>query len=128
METGQTLAQRIKILRTHYHLNLRNFANGCMVSDVTIFKLEKGAKISEKTLLKISSAYGTTREWLIGGIGKMLPGGTDEQAFETLGQEHRTKEYAYKQMLRKNAMLEKEIEKLWLALNQLTEKHNNPRQ
>lgn len=53
----------------------------------------------------------------------MLPKGRLEPTFAIPGMEYHSRENAYEQLLRKNAMLEKEIEKLWLALNQLMEKH-----
>lgn len=122
MEVHSTTGRRIKILRDHYRLNVKNFAFGCRVSDVTIFKIEKGSGISEKTLSKIIFTYGTTKEWLTEGKGEMLPEGTKELPFDEI--EKRYTENICEQLISKNERIEKELEKIWRVLNSL--KETNP--
>lgn len=117
MELQTALGIRIKTLRKHYRLNTKNFAYGCGLSDVTIFKLEKGSKISEKTISKIAFTYGTTNEWLMEGKGEMLPDGTKELPFDEI--EKRYTENIYSRLISKNEEIEKEIEKIWSVLKSL---------
>jgi transcriptional regulator with XRE-family HTH domain len=112
-----TLAQRIKLLRIHYRLSTKHFAQGCLVSDITIFNLEKGSKMSDKTLTKICDAYGTTREWLLEGKGSMLPHGATDILPEGMENKDRT----YIQLVQKSMLMEREIERLWSALNHLVQ-------
>jgi transcriptional regulator with XRE-family HTH domain len=112
-----TLANRIKLLRIHYRLSTKHFAQGCLVSDITIFKLEKGSKISEKTIIKICDAYGTTREWLLEEKGSMLPHGATDVMPEGMENKDRT----YIQLVQKSMLMEREIDRLWNALNRLVQ-------
>lgn len=117
MEFQGTLASRLRLLRKNYQLSVKNFAYGCGVSDVTIFKLEKGTQISEKTLSKISFTYGTTRDWLIDGTGEMLPHGMNEVPFDEIEKRYVGKRYDL--LISKNEQIEKEIKKIWSVLRNL---------
>jgi len=117
-----SLAQRIRQLRTHYNLGVKDFAFKCGLSHVAIFHLESGKTLKphKSSLQRIASIFGTNTDWLLSGKNEMLPNGKKELIDE--GKDTFWKEEAYLEIKTKNLMLEKEIERLWLMLEQFTGK------
>lgn len=113
---------RIKELRTHYNLSVKEFAVKCGLSHVAIFHLENGKTLKphRSSLQRMASIFGTTADWLLFGKNDMLPNGTKEIYAENNEQEHFWKEEAYLEIKSKNLMLEKEIERLWQMLSHFT--------
>ncbi len=117
-----SIGQRIKELRTHYNLSVKEFAAKCGLSHVAIFHLENGktSKPHRSSLQRMASIFGTTADWLLFGKNDMLPNGTKEIYSENNDQEHFWKDEAYLEIKSKNLMLEKEIERLWQMLSHFT--------
>lgn len=113
---------RIKELRTHYNLSVKEFAVKCGLSHVAIFHLENGKTLKphRSSLQRMASIFGTTADWLLFGKNDMLPNGTKEIYAENNEQEHFWKDEAYLEIKSKNLMLEKEIERLWQMLSHFT--------
>ena len=66
--------------------------------------------------------YGTKYEWLRYGIGNMLRDGRQNLNEAALKQENVTwKNEAYLELKNKNELLEKELERLWQMINNLTQ-------
>jgi transcriptional regulator with XRE-family HTH domain len=105
------VALRIKELRNHYNLGVKDFARKAGLSHAAIFNLENGKtnKPHKSSIQRIASVYGSTSEWLLYGNDEMLPNGRRE----FMQHEDNWKEEAYQEVKRKNVMLEKEIERLW---------------
>lgn len=121
MET--TLAERIKTLRAHYKLSVKEFAHACELSHVAIFQLEKGRTLRPHrgTLIKIAKLFGAQQDWILYGNGEMLPNGSVSIQEAERAKERSWQEEAYYEIKQKNTLLEREIERLW----QLVEKQNN---
>jgi transcriptional regulator with XRE-family HTH domain len=124
-----TLAQRIRELRTHYNLGVKDFAFKCGLSHVAIFHLESGKTLKphKSSLQRIANIFGTNMDWLLFGKNEMLPNGTKE--FIDEGHDAFWKDEAYLEIKSKNVMLEKEIERLWQMISHFTSgaKTNFPR-
>jgi transcriptional regulator with XRE-family HTH domain len=118
----KNIGSRIKKLRTHYRLGIKEFGLRCGLSHVAIFQLENGKthKPQNSSLQKIVECYGTTYEWLRCGIGNMLPDGRQVLKESALKQENIIwKSEAYLELKNKNELLEKEVERLWQMVNHL---------
>lgn len=114
-----TIGQRMKELRTHYNLSVKEFALKCGLSHVAIFHLENGKTLKphRSSLQRMASIFGTTADWLLFGKNEMLPNGTKEIYTDENGNDNFWKEEAYLEIKSKNLMLEKEIERLWQMLS-----------
>jgi len=110
-----SLGQRIKELRMHYNLSVKEFAVKCGLSHVAIFHLENGKTVKphRSSLQRIASIFGTTADWLLYGKNEMLPNGSREIFSDEHVQDSFWKDEAYLEIKSKNVMLEKEIERLW---------------
>jgi transcriptional regulator with XRE-family HTH domain len=115
-----SLANRIKDLRSHYNLGVKDFAVKCGLSHVAIFHLESGKTLKphKSSLQRMAAVFGTSTEWLLFGKNEMLPNGTKE--FVDTDQDTFWKSEAYLEIKSKNVMLEKEIERLWQMVSHLT--------
>jgi transcriptional regulator with XRE-family HTH domain len=116
-----TVALRVKQLRSHYNLSVKEFALKCGLSHVAIFHLENGKTLKPHrgSLQRIASIFGTSADWILYGIGEMLPNGTI-QIFSDENGESFWKDEAFQEMKNKNAMLEKEVERLWQMIGHFT--------
>lgn len=116
-----SLGQRIKDLRTHYNLSVKEFAVKCGLSHVAIFHLENGKTIKphRSSLQRIAAIFGTTSDWLLFGKNEMLPNG-DKEIYAEEQQDSFWKDEAYLEIKSKNVMLEKEIERLWQMMSHFT--------
>jgi transcriptional regulator with XRE-family HTH domain len=116
-----TIAKRIKQLRAHYNLGVKEFAERCSLSHVAIFHLESGKTVKphKSSLQRIANVFGTTAEWILFGKNEMLPNGTRELQTEVTGDVF-WKEEAYLEIKSRNAMLEKEVERLWQMISHFT--------
>lgn len=117
-----TIGDRIKILRTHYNMSLREFATKCEVSYVIIHKYEARKKnhISVSTLYKIVNIFGTTIDWLVEGKGQMLPNGMNYKAVRENELFNFWQDEAFIQQEFRIETLEKEINRLWSIINHFT--------
>jgi transcriptional regulator with XRE-family HTH domain len=117
-----TIANRIKELRTHYNLSVKEFAIKCGLSHVAIFHLENGRTLKphRSSLQRMANVFGTTADWLLFGKNEMLPNGAKEIFSEEGSSDSYWKEEAYLELKSKNSMLEKEIERLWQMLGHFT--------
>lgn len=117
-----SVAQRIKQLRGHYNLSVKEFAGKCGLSHVAIFHLENGKtqKPHRGSLQRIASVFGTSADWILYGTSEMLPHGTAQIYGNEAGGESHWKEEAYGEIKSRNAILEKEIERLWQIINHFT--------
>ena len=115
-----TIAQRIRQLRLHYNLSVKEFASRCNLSHVAIFHLENGrtTKPHKSSMQRIASMYGSSVDWLLYSKGEMLPNGSKELS-ESENSEF-WKDEAYLEIKSRNAMLEKEIERLWQMVSHFT--------
>lgn len=67
-----TVADRIKFVRKHFHLNQMEFAGIIGMSQTHISKIESGKdNASDKVLLTICSEFNINFDWLKNGIGVM---------------------------------------------------------
>jgi len=123
----ECIATRVKTLRTHYNLSVKEFAHKCNLSHVAIFQLEKGKTIKphKGTLLKLAKLFGVNIDWLLYGKGEMLPNGALNLFDFEAKAEHVWREEAYQEIKQKNFLLEKEIERLWHLLEAFTKQENN---
>jgi transcriptional regulator with XRE-family HTH domain len=120
----KSFGTRIKELRAYYKLGIKEFGSRCGISHVAIFNLESGKtnKPQSASLQKIITCYGTTHEWLFYGIGEMLPNGMPGIGLlETKQEDVSWREDVFLELKNKNAMLEKEVERLWQMLQHLTQ-------
>jgi transcriptional regulator with XRE-family HTH domain len=113
---NNSIGGRIRQLRTHYRLGVKDFAAQCNLSHVAIFQMENGRtrKPHRGTMQRIARAFGSSADWLLYGKEEMLPNGEigiGENA------EDKWKEEAYQELKARNATLEKEVERLWTLLN-----------
>lgn len=117
-----TSAQRIRHLRLHYNLSVKEFAARCGLSHVAIFHLESGktAKPHKNSLFRIASAFGTTVDWILQGKSEMLPHGRKELDNELGNEQFFWKNEAYLELKSKNQMLEKEVDRLWQMVHHLS--------
>lgn len=115
------LAHRIKELRSHYNMGIKEFGLRCGLSHVAIFHLESGrtTRPQKSSLHRIIAVFGTTNEWMLYGVGEMLPNGIKELDLEKESNEF-WKDEAYLEMKNKNLLLEKEVERLWQIVNHFT--------
>jgi len=115
-----TIALRIRQLRTHYNLSVKEFASKCNLSHVAIFHLENGRTLKphKSSMQRVASVYGSTVDWILYGKNEMLPNGTKELS-ETEANDF-WKDEAFLELKSRNAILEKEIERLWQMINHFT--------
>jgi transcriptional regulator with XRE-family HTH domain len=115
-----TIAFRIRQLRTHYNLSVKEFAARCSLSHVAIFHLEGGRTLKphKSSMQRIANVYGSSADWLLFGKNEMLPNGTKELA-DSEASEY-WKDEAYLEIKNRNAMLEKEVERLWQMISHFT--------
>jgi transcriptional regulator with XRE-family HTH domain len=119
MDIDNVIGQRIKELRTHYNLSVKEFAGKCGLSHVAIFHLENGRTLKphRSSLQRMAAVFGTTPDWLLYGKNEMLPNGSKEIYNDEDENDNFWKEEAYLEIKSKNIMLEKEIERLWQMLS-----------
>ena len=117
-----SIGQRIKELRTHYNLSVKEFAAKCGLSHVAIFHLENGRTLKphRSSLQRMASVFGTTADWLLFAKNEMLPNGTKEIYIDEAEDGSFWKEETYLEIKSKNLMLEKEVERLWQMLSHFT--------
>lgn len=119
METK--LAHRVKELRSHYNMGIKEFGLRCGLSHVAIFHLENGrtTKPQKSSLQRIIAVFGTTNEWMLYGIGDMLPNGIKDLDLEKESNGV-WKDEAYLELKNKNLLLEKEVDRLWQIVGHFT--------
>lgn len=117
-----TIGQRIRELRTHYNLSVKEFAVKCGLSHVAIFHLESGKTLKphRSSLQRMATIFGTTADWLLYGKSEMLPNGEKEIYTLENNTDAYWKDEAYLEIKSKNMMLEKEIERLWQMISHFT--------
>jgi transcriptional regulator with XRE-family HTH domain len=115
-------AERVKKLRAHYDLSVKEFAGMCGLSHVAIFHIENGKTLKphKSSLIRMAAVFGTTLDWLIYGRDEMLPQGTKELNDDGTGQENFWSKEACLELKSRNQLLEKDMERLWLVVNQLS--------
>jgi transcriptional regulator with XRE-family HTH domain len=117
---SNSLGERIRQLRQHYHLGVKEFASMCSLSHVAVFQMENGrtAKPHKSSMHRIARVFGTSVDWLLFGKNEMLPNGTrDIYSSETDSQ---WKEEAYLEIKNRNVYLEREVERLWQIIGHFT--------
>jgi len=67
---------------------------------------------------RVASVYGSTVDWILYGKNEMLPGGTKELT-DTDANDF-WKDEAFLELKSRNAILEKEIERLWQMISHFT--------
>lgn len=119
---GNHLGERIKELRNHYNLSVKEFSAKCGLSHVAVFHLESGRTVKphRSSLQRMASVFGTTTEWLLFGKNQMLPQGEKEMYSDSHAHDSFWKEEAYLEIKSKNLMLEKEVDRLWQMLSHFT--------
>src|SRR5687768_15290553 len=115
-----TIAYRIRHLRTHYNLSVKEFATRCNLSHVAIFHLENGRTLKphKSSMQRIATVYGSSVDWILYNKGEMLPNGIRELADTEISDYWKAE--AYLEIKSRNAMLEKEIERLWQMISHFT--------
>jgi transcriptional regulator with XRE-family HTH domain len=116
-----TIGERIRALRSHYNLGVKEFASRCNLSHVAIFQIENGrtAKPHRSSIQRIARIFGSSTDWILYGKDVMLPNGTRD--IDKEGEAH-WKEEAYQELRSRNVILEREVERLWSMLNLITSK------
>lgn len=116
------IGYRIRELRTHYNLSVKEFAAKCGLSHVAIFHLENGRTLKphRSSMQRMATVFGTTGDWLLYGKSEMLPNGIKEIYADENANDNLWKEEAYLELKSKNVILEKEIERLWQILSHFT--------
>jgi transcriptional regulator with XRE-family HTH domain len=115
------VGQRIKELRCHYNLAVKEFAANAGLSHVAIFNLENGRTIKPhmSSVQRIASVYGSSAGWILYGKNEMLPNGTkDLYSYENQSDDF-WKDEAYLEIKNRNLDLEREIGRLWQMLSHL---------
>jgi transcriptional regulator with XRE-family HTH domain len=114
------IGKRIRTLRAHYNMGMKDFAQCSGLSHVAIFHLENGRTLKphKSSMVRIASAFGTTLEWILYGKDEMLPNGTMDMSAARDGSEW--KEEALSELRKKNQLLEKEVNRLWEIISHLT--------
>ena len=120
------IGQRLRELRHHYNLSLKEFGLIAGISDAAIFNIESGkTKRPHPTTLKnIISTYGVSYEWLFYGIGDMLPNVSNAYGNingKDLLQITSCDNHSCLELTQKNKRLEKEVERLWQLIDHLTQ-------
>src|SRR5262245_57983211 len=92
-----TIGQRIKELRTHYNLSVKEFVGKVGLSHVAIFHLESGKTLKphRSSLQRMANIFGTTADWLLFGKSEMLPNGEKEIYAEENSNDAYWKDEAY---------------------------------
>ncbi len=70
-----TKEERIKLIRKHFGLSKRQFAELIGMSEITIVKIESGEnKVGANTLRNVLNAFpNINKDWFVLGFGSMLP-------------------------------------------------------
>lgn len=115
-----TIASRLRQLRLHYNLSVKEFAAKCNLSHVAIFHLENGKTVKphKSSMQRVATVYGTTVDWILYGKNEMLPNGIKELTESEASDFWKAE--AYMEIKSRNAMLEKEIERLWQMVSHFT--------
>jgi transcriptional regulator with XRE-family HTH domain len=115
-----TIALRIRQLRTHYNLSVKEFASRCNLSHVAIFHLENGRTLKphKSSMQRVANVYGSSVDWILYGKNEMLPNGTKELTEGEVSDFW--KDEAFLELKSRNAILEKEIERLWQMISHFT--------
>ncbi len=118
----KTIGLRIKELRTHYNIGIKEFGMRCDLSHVAVFHFENGrtTRPHKASLQRIANVYGTSIEWLLYGSGDMLPNGKRDFMHETDNFDAFWKDEAYSEIKSKNILLEKEVDRLWQMVSHFT--------
>src|SRR5439155_10419425 len=114
------IGQRIRQLRTHYNMGMKDFAELSGLSHVAIFHLENGKtrKPHKSSMHRIAATFGTTTEWILYGSNEMLPNGKRDTT--ELKSEAFWKEESYLELKKRNLILEEEVGRLWNIITHLT--------
>ena len=122
MKKQQTLAERLILLREEYSITPEKMGAILNKSRVAVDNIEKGitTKPQETTINLIAEKFGTTKEWLMNGEGVMLPNGKLKLSSTAQADGGIWKDEAYFEVKSKNALLEKELERLWQMVQHLT--------
>lgn len=117
-----TVAIRIKQLRSHYNLSVKEFAVKAGLSHVAIFHLENGKTLKPHrgSLQRLANVFGTTADWILYGTGEMLPAGKVQIYSDDLSFINQWKEEAFLELKQKNSLLEREVERLWQMISHFT--------
>lgn len=67
-----TINERIMLLKTHFGLSTLEFCHKANISNGTLFNVQRGENVSEKTVRTICDALNVNREWLSEGTGPMF--------------------------------------------------------
>jgi transcriptional regulator with XRE-family HTH domain len=115
-----TLGERIRSLRNHYNLGVKEFASMCSLSHVAVFQMENGRTLKphKSSIYRMAKVFGTSVEWLLFGRNEMLPNGARD-IYNSEG-EGGWKDEAYAELKGRNAHLEKEVERLWQIIGHFT--------
>jgi len=113
---------RIKQIRTHYNLSVKEFAGKCGLSHVAIFHLENGKTLKphKSSILRIATAFASSCDWLLYEKDEMFPNGPKDMTNDYSEQEAYWKQEAYDELKTRNLKLELEIERLWQIINHFT--------
>lgn len=117
-----SVAKRVKQLRSHYNLSVKEFAVKCGLSHVAIFHLESGKTLKPHrgSLQRMALVFGTSSDWILYGINEMLPNGTVQIYVDENENTSSWKDEAIQEIKNKNIFLEKEVERLWQMVGHFT--------
>ncbi len=118
----KNISENMKSLRLSYGLSIKSFSAKCGVSDVAIFNIEKGKTkaLHAATLEKIIRTFNTTEKWLRNGEEPMLPDGLINFENKFISATSPFNNENNIELKIKNAMLEKQNERLWTILEKIT--------
>ena len=119
--------ERIRALRTFYDLSVKEFATFCGLSHVAIFHIESGktARPHKTSLVRMAAGFGTTVDWLLYGHDQMLPQGRKDLNLQSGAADQFWTKEAYLELKNRNQMLEKELERVWQVVHQLSGLNKN---
>lgn len=102
----QTVNQRIIELKERLKLTDIDFCTRTKISTGTLHRIKNNSEVSPKVINSICDAFGTSREWIIDGIGEMSYSITKNESNSA----NPWKDEAYNNLKEENSFLKSQIQ------------------
>lgn len=114
-----TVNERIKMLRTSLNLTQSEFSEIVGLTNTQLSRIENGNGAPQNATLKgILDNIDVSKDWLLNGTGELNPQINIKS--KLANNNSQWKDEAYFEVKSKNAILEKELERLWQMVQHLT--------
>lgn len=114
-----TVNERIKLLRTDLNLTQQQFSDLIGITSTQLSRIENGNSAPQNATIKgILENIEVSKDWLLDGKGELKAQVKSNNKFADVNSPW--KEEAYLEVKSKNALLEKELERLWQMIQHLT--------